>query len=83
MLHTDDLYRRTGRSTIIALELIASAMKNPGLRIRILDHHGTREANSNLLYMMVGMVDSLEFDGFVFNREESTITYQRNENARS
>lgn len=41
-------YRRTGRSTAIALRTIANAIASPGEEIPIEDHHGTRQADKFL-----------------------------------
>ena len=54
-----DPARRTGRSTAIALELIAAAIRNPGLTIKIKDHCSTPRADYALAMRISEMVGML------------------------
>ena len=63
-----DPNRATGRSTVRALEFIARAIKNPGQRIYIQDHHYGDRADEHLLRMIRRYVDSLEFEYFSFGK---------------
>jgi len=45
--HCDET-RCTGKSTGIAFELIGEALKNPGKRVDIYDHHSSKEGMINV-----------------------------------
>lgn len=51
--------RFTGRSTAIALRLIANAIDLPGKAISISDHHFSRQADACLAAMMRDMIQQL------------------------
>lgn len=51
--------RMTGQSTAQALNFIASAIRNPGVGIVIVDHHGTTLANIALGIMIDDMIAML------------------------
>lgn len=53
------LWRRTGRSTILALEKIVQAIKNPGVPQSIADHHSTVMADMHLGNMIRDFVSKL------------------------
>ena len=59
-------YRRTGRSTTIALELLSIAMKNPRQWIPIKDHFPSLDADENLMRMMHDIIRKLELQAFQF-----------------
>jgi len=62
-MHTLD-NRGTGRSTIIALETIAKAMRQEGLQVHVTDHHGTAEADRHLSNMIMSIITDLKLSGF-------------------
>ena len=53
--------RRTGRSTALAFDYLAQAYRNPGERIPVLDHLGTRESSRYLWEEMQKMCSRLGF----------------------
>lgn len=55
---------RSGRSTVIALETIAMAMRYPRKPIRIRDHHGTVEADRVLSKTILRILSDLRFGFF-------------------
>lgn len=61
--------RRTGKSTIAALRLIAQCLHNPGVFYRIQDHHGTDKSHQNLKNLIKEIVTRLELKGFEFRNE--------------
>lgn len=58
--------RMTGRSTALALELVAKAIKNPHTWVEVVDHHPTLAAANDLRYRMQRIVQLLELQHFVF-----------------
>ena len=65
--------RYTGRSTAIALRLIAEAIESPRKPIPIRDHYGTSLADRYLRQAMQDMVDKLDLKHMVFT--DTTITF--------
>lgn len=63
--------RRTGKSTLLAFELISLCMKHPGIYVEIIDHHETCRANLDLLYLIRNIISKLDFKGFEFKREKN------------
>lgn len=59
-------YRRTGRSTVIALDLLSTAMKNPRQWIPIKDHFPSLDADEHLMRMMHDIIRKLELQAFQF-----------------
>lgn len=59
-------YRRTGRSTVIALDLLSTAMKNPRQWIPIKDRFPSLDADEHLLRMMHDIIRKLELQAFQF-----------------
>jgi hypothetical protein len=70
-------YRCTGRSTAIALKLIAWCIENPGLERLVLDHHGTLDADRVLLRMVEEIITSLDLQFFVFTKTSGGRTLMR------
>lgn len=56
---SDLRYRGTGRTTAIALETIARAIKNPETRIDIVDHHDSAFARRELAYKIADICEKL------------------------
>lgn len=65
-----DAERKTGRTTIRALELIATAMKNPHCWLLITDHHPNECAHKNLRKMAEEMVRSMGLQHFHWRDRE-------------
>lgn len=57
-------FRGTGRSTCLAFETIAKAMRNPGSWIDAIDHYPTHQANIKLVRLIENIIASLELKGF-------------------
>ena len=56
---------RSGRSTAIALRTIADCYDKRGEWIKIMDHHGTKEADRHLareIHLMIGELRFLNFE---------------------
>lgn len=70
-----DVTRRTGRSTMQALRLLASAIESPRLPVPITDHRGTLQADRALMSMMKDMVDVLGLREMYFNLGNMTVTF--------
>ncbi len=67
--------RGTGRTTAIAFELISQAIKNPGVEIKIRDHHGTHQSNSYLLSLIDTILGKLELQGFELHKLKMCIVF--------
>lgn len=65
-----DAERKTGRTTIRALELIATAMKNPHCWLLITDHHPCGGAHKNMRTMVEQMVCGMGLQHFNFRDRE-------------
>jgi hypothetical protein len=58
--------RGTGRSTALALEFIAQAIRSPGEWVVPCDHCGTRQGDLHMARVCRGMVLALKLDKFEF-----------------
>ena len=58
----NDLGRRTGRTSKLALHYAMLALKVPGQRVIVLDHHDSKEAHHLLLILVTKILDALKFD---------------------
>jgi hypothetical protein len=58
--------RCTGRTTALALEFIAGAIRDPGEWITPCDHHQTEQADLHLFRLCRRMVLALKLDKFEF-----------------
>lgn len=58
--------RCTGRSTVIALDLLSTAMKNPHQWIPIKDHSTSLDADEHLMRMVCDIIRKLELQAFQF-----------------
>ena len=67
--------RRRGKSTGLALQTLGYAILNPGKKVKILDHHGTRQADRHLANMIYKMVEDLKLQGLVFNQNDNTLVF--------
>lgn len=52
--------RRTGKSTVLALRAIASAVESPGTRVLIKDHHPHPQADQHLAHLISDIVRELK-----------------------
>ncbi len=66
-------FRRTGRSTQLAFEILAKCYAHKGVEILIKDHHGTREADRYLGDQIGFMIRDLRFEGFHFRADKTGI----------
>lgn len=69
--------RRTGRTTVLALQYIAQAMQQPHEPVYVKDHYVSENANRCLIHTMQDMVDKLGLDFFVFSGARNTVTFTR------
>lgn len=69
-------HRCSGRTTNIALKMIAQAAQCPKQNIPIRDHHDTAESHRHLASMIESMLAKLQLTGFVIDRFELTLRYQ-------
>ena len=69
--------RRTGRSTVIALDLLSTAMKNPRQWTPIKDHSSSPDADEHLMRMVHDIIRKLELQAFQFRvfRQEWSIAF--------
>lgn len=65
--------RRTGKSTLLAFDLISLCMKHPGVHIEIIDHHGAYSANLTLFYLVENIISKLDLKGFEFKRDKNKL----------
>ena len=68
--NADSLLRGTGRSTRIALRLIATAMEAPGVAHKVTDHHHSPMASHHLMCMVGDLIQRLRFEHFSFIYED-------------
>lgn len=68
-----DNSRGTGKSTARALELIATAIKNPGTYVGVLDHYGTTKSDQILFRRVQELVKKLELEHFQFHEGSLSI----------
>lgn len=61
-----DRCRGTGRSTILSLKAITSAMSLPNTRVYLQDHHGSDHADRHLMEITRTLIERLSFDHFKF-----------------
>ena len=61
--------RCTGRTTALAFEYIAKAIRNPGKELIPQDHHPGTPANRELCYKIRLIVEKLELQGFKFKMD--------------
>lgn len=54
-----DPERMTGRSTAQALHYLSMAINNPGTPVQIIDHHGSNQANINLMNLIFDIASTL------------------------
>lgn len=70
-----DPRRRTGRTTALALEVLARAIRSPGVPMRVLDHYPTRSADKELLLQAQSIVLALGWVGFTFRPSDLTVRF--------
>jgi hypothetical protein len=70
-----DTRRRTGRTTVLALEYTAKALSHPGTPVRVHDHHDGPHADRHLLHAIVEIVDKMGWTGYLFDMNRRTVTF--------
>lgn len=70
-----DKQRRTGRTTMLALQTIARAMYKPERDHVISDHYGTTGADKNMAFMIERIISQLYLKGFEINYKRMTLTF--------
>ena len=71
--------RKTGRSTAQAFRIISDAILHIGMPIRIIDHHGTHEANKMLAQMIMSIIEQTGLNYLKINKATLTLTFERGE----
>lgn len=67
--------RRTGRSTAIALRILADAISCPRRPIQVVDHDPRRCAQEHTFYMVHDMATALGLQHLKFNTHKFTVTF--------
>lgn len=67
--------RAEGKSTGLALNYISQAILNPEMEVKIIDHHGTMDANQHLFNSVMEMCSKLNLTWMEFIRGSLTIRY--------
>ena len=75
--HYADTTRCTGRTTAIALSLIAQAIDNPNEAVRIVDHAGTRPAHDHLARQILSICEALRLEHMQVRPKALTLTFER------
>ena len=79
-LAIQNVYRCTGKTTGIALELIGQAMQEPNKPIKLecleYPHNGEHSYRYFLMHTVSTLISNLELDFFVFNRKDMTMCYK-------
>lgn len=71
----DFMFRRSGRSTSLALRWLSVAIASPKTEIKIHDHHGTIEAARMLMETMYCMTKQLGLEHMKFDRKKLTVCF--------
>jgi hypothetical protein len=66
--------RHTGRTTAIALRAIVESIENPGVAVKVEDHHGTYHASRSAFNVAADIVGKLGLERMVLNASYHTIT---------
>ena len=69
--------RRTGRSTALAFRIISDAILNPNMPIRIIDHHGTHQADRMLANMIMDVIEKTGLQYLTINGANLTLKFER------
>lgn len=78
MRHTGrypDTDRCTGRSTVLALEFLVEALKQPYKPVDVCDHYLTRASHERLTYEIGRMAERLGLKHIYVNEQACTITF--------
>lgn len=67
--------RRTGRSTAQALRLLSEAIRQPGIVMLVKDHHGTVNADRNLVQRMREIVELLHLEEITFRMDVPSVCF--------
>lgn len=73
-----DPARATGRTTSLALRLLAQAIATPHVWVDIRDHHPTHAASQNLRRLMQEIADRLNLKHLVFRDTGVIFTNEKN-----
>lgn len=68
--------RRRGRSTAIALETIAAAIRSPGNDVKIIDHWDNRQSNRYLMETIADVINKLGLKGFSLEKSELLLKFR-------
>lgn len=68
-----DVDRRTGRSTMNALQCLVECYKRPNQWVEIRDHYATLEAHKYLSHSLQDLVKRLGFEGFEFRHQARSV----------
>lgn len=72
----DVVTRRTGRTLGLAYHYIGFAMTNPEQRVKVVDHHGTRNADKDLLRVISRIIDENGLEYFELDISGNVIKYK-------
>lgn len=67
--------RHTGRTTALALETLAKAIRTPHEWVRITDHHPSLPADEHLMRMMQDMVHALGLQNMQFSAHQPAVCF--------
>jgi hypothetical protein len=68
-------YRRTGKSTRLALRTLLEALESPGKAIPVKDHFGSRQTDKMLFESIQDMAKRLDLEYLEFNRSNLTVRF--------
>lgn len=69
------MFRRSGRSTSLALRYLSEAIANPRREIRVYDHHPTPAADRFLLDTVLDITKQLGLEHMEFDRQRITVCF--------
>jgi hypothetical protein len=68
--------RRTGKSTAIALRILAEAIDNPNKWVPVVDHHDKRSSHMALLDKVQKLSCKLDLKFMIFNRQVCSVMFE-------
>lgn len=71
-----DVSRCTGRSTALALRLIAEAIENPGKAVPLRDHHNTTPAHDHFCRLVHAMTGMLRLQHMHVHSEQRVLVFE-------
>ncbi len=72
-------FRRSGRSTGMALEFLGRALLSPERTIKVYDHDNNHSSASWVLNLCMDLVNQLNLKGFAFNKTNLSIVFSLEE----